>query len=299
MKSTVLLCMFSCITLLANAQIQEYNNVLIGTDSPALGVNIKTTFPNYTGDWYRGFSISNQNNSNSFLYFGGYGTSINGISQLKYGFIGADCTSPFISFLVNGNIGIGTKTPTSQLHLASDTDHALLISRTNGEYGFRIFRNAAEGNVYFQIGNTANSWETKIKIGEGEGSNSRLLFNPQGGNVGIGTENPTNKLDVNGTIRAKEVKVESNWADFVFKPDYQLRPLSEVAQFINANGHLPEIPTEKEVTQNGVSLGEMNVKLLQKIEELTLYLIKKENEIKYLNEKMSEINQRLDKLSKQ
>ena len=109
------------------------------------------------------------------------------------------------------------------------------------------------------------------------------------GNVGIGTENPANKLDVNGTIRAKEVKVESNWADFVFKPDYQLRPLSEVAQFINANGHLPEIPTEKEVAQNGVSLGEMNAKLLQKVEELTLYLIEKDKKINDLERRVKHL----------
>ncbi|WP_320052055.1 hypothetical protein [uncultured Acetobacteroides sp.] len=94
--------------------------------------------------------------------------------------------------------------------------------------------------------------------------------------VGIGTPNPQNLLDVNGTIRAKVVKVESGWADFVFKPDYQLKPLSEVEQFITANGHLQEIPTAKEVEQNGVNLGEMNVKLLQKVEELTLYSIAQE-----------------------
>ncbi|WP_320052040.1 hypothetical protein [uncultured Acetobacteroides sp.] len=120
------------------------------------------------------------------------------------------------------------------------------------------------------------------------GGNMNFFMNSNG-NVGIGTENPTNKLDVNGTIRAKEVKVESGWADFVFKPDYQLRPLAEVEQFISTNGHLPEIPTTKEVEQNGVSLGEMNAKLLQKVEELTLYVIdlkkevdklKKENNLK-------------------
>jgi hypothetical protein len=117
--------------------------------------------------------------------------------------------------------------------------------------------------------------------------------------VGIGTTNPQNLLDVNGTIRAKEVKVESGWADFVFKPDYQLKPLAEVEQFITTNGHLPEIPTEKEVAQNGVSLGEMNAKLLQKVEELTLYLIKQDGEIKSLNKKNEELEKEILNIKQQ
>jgi len=99
------------------------------------------------------------------------------------------------------------------------------------------------------------------------------------GYVGIGTSTPTNMLDVNGTIRAKEVKVESGWADFVFAPNYQLRSLAEVEEFIDQNGHLPDIPTAKEIEQNGVSLGEINAKLLQKVEELTLYIIQQNKRI--------------------
>lgn len=84
-----------------------------------------------------------------------------------------------------------------------------------------------------------------------------------------------------GTIRATEVKVEATpWPDFVFAPDYKLRPLHEVEQFIKQHNHLPDIPSNATVEADGIGLGEMNAKLLQKIEELTLYLIelKKENE---------------------
>lgn len=107
----------------------------------------------------------------------------------------------------------------------------------------------------------------------------RLAINKEG-NVGIGTSSPQNKLDVAGTIRATEVKVEAGWADFVFDKDYKLPTLLEVENLINKHKHLPDIPSEKEVKENGVSLGEMQAKLLQKIEELTLYVIdlKKENE---------------------
>lgn len=93
-------------------------------------------------------------------------------------------------------------------------------------------------------------------------------------NVGIGTMNPTEKLSVKGKIRAQEIKVEmSNWADFVFAKDYVLPTLQETERHIQEKGHLPGIPSAMEVEKNGIELGDMNKKLLQKIEELTLYLI--------------------------
>ncbi|MDP5202037.1 hypothetical protein [Flavobacterium sp. DG2-3] len=115
----------------------------------------------------------------------------------------------------------------------------------------------------------------------GDGSQTNFFSGASfGGNVGIGTINPTNKLDVNGTIHSKEVKVDmTGWSDFVFKKEYNLPTLEEVEKHIVENGHLENIPNEEEVLKNGINLGEMNSKLLQKIEELTLYMIemKKEN----------------------
>ncbi len=99
------------------------------------------------------------------------------------------------------------------------------------------------------------------------------------GNVGIGTGNPTNKLAVSGTIKAKEVIVTvDGWSDFVFEDGYRLMPLAEVDEFINSHGHLPGIPSARAVELNGVRTGEMHVRLLQKIEELTLHLIRLEKE---------------------
>ncbi len=103
------------------------------------------------------------------------------------------------------------------------------------------------------------------------------------GKIGIGTANPSQKLDVNGTIRTREVNVTtSGWADYVFLPDYELKPLSEVERFIEEHGHLPNVPSEKEVLDNGVNLLQMNVKLLEKVEELTLYMIELQKEIEQL-----------------
>ena len=100
------------------------------------------------------------------------------------------------------------------------------------------------------------------------------------GNMGIGTTTPDYKLDVEGTIRARELKVDMQGADFVFEDDYQLRSLEEVQDFITTNKHLPDVAPAKEMQEKGVNQSEMNQMLLQKIEELTLYVIdlKKENE---------------------
>lgn len=94
------------------------------------------------------------------------------------------------------------------------------------------------------------------------------------GNVGIGTATPSEKLSVNGNIGAREVKVETtNWPDYVFDDDYALMPLSELEAYIKANKHLPGIPSAKEAEADGIGLAEMNRKLLEKVEELTRYVI--------------------------
>ncbi|MET3021360.1 hypothetical protein [Flavobacterium hydatis] len=123
------------------------------------------------------------------------------------------------------------------------------------------------------------------------------------GNIGIGVTNPKNKLDVNGTIHSKEVKVDlEGWSDFVFKKEYKLPTLEEVEKHISEKGHLENIPSEEEALKNGINLGEMNAKLLQKIEELTLYTIQQSKEIQTLkeeNKSFRSLSERLSKLEQQ
>lgn len=116
----------------------------------------------------------------------------------------------------------------------------------------------------------------------GSSTGTKGIYVSSSGNVRIGDGSmiPTNALEVNGTVRSKEVVVETNnWSDFVFDTEYELMSLSETDRYIHENGHLPDIPSASEVRENGIELGEMNALLLRKIEELTLYVIELEKEI--------------------
>lgn len=104
----------------------------------------------------------------------------------------------------------------------------------------------------------------------------------QNGNVGIGTMSPDEKLTVKGKIHTQEVMVDMKGPlvpDYVFAKDYRLKSLQEVEDYINENKHLPEIPSAQDIEKNGLMLAEMNMSLLKKIEEMTLYMIEQNKKI--------------------
>lgn len=182
-----------------------------------------------------------------------------------------------------GNIGVGTNVPIARLHIVNspqDSDGNTLILGVTGGSNLRLGYN------------TEYSWiqshgSKPLFINE-YGNNT--VLNRLDGNVGIGILNPTDKLSVNGNIRAREIKVENtNWPDYVFTAGHKLRSLPEVERFISDNQHLPEVPSAEEVREKGINLGEINAVLLKKIEELTLYLIEKDKEDKALKERIERL----------
>lgn len=101
------------------------------------------------------------------------------------------------------------------------------------------------------------------------------------------------KLSVDGLILAREVVVSMNhWADYVFNKEYNLMPIEEVKKFINDNKHLPGIPKGNEITENGLNIGDANRLLMQKIEELTLYIIQMEESKKELEKRINKLEQK-------
>ena len=215
---------------------------------------------------------------------------------------------PKLSLTNSGFLGIGTTNPSAELEVKSvSNNHAEIHinSSTNGKSSIIRFQDAGT-NTWGLLSNYPNP--DKLSIYNYHNNSNAMVFDING-NVGIGTTNPNGwKLSVNGQIRAKEIKVETGWSDFVFENNYNLPTLKEVENHIKEKGHLKDIPSAKEVEKNGIYLGEMDSKLLQKIEELTLYTIqqqkeieilrKEKEELKSINTKLLEIQKRLEKLEK-
>ncbi len=177
------------------------------------------------------------------------------------------------------------------------TGDQLIKGKINLEPGNHIlFGNPTGNRVRLQLWTNGQTYLDfypfmHIRGGSSDGNLSYVMSFASSGNVGIGTTNPTNKLDVNGTIRAKEVRIENtNWPDYVFSKNYQLPSLTEVSRHIEENKHLPGIPSAEEVAKEGINISEMNSKLLQKIEEMTLYIIQQEKRIEILEKKIEKQN---------
>ena len=166
-------------------------------------------------------------------------------------------------------------------NLVSGTTFAGSVALGNG--------NSTNANYAIAVGlGINNAVSNSLMIGVNDNSKMTFLSN---GNVLIAkttqAPNSTYKLDVNGTIRANKVVVNTTGADFVFDSTYNLLPLQEVETFIQQNKHLPNIPSATEMQKNGLDMGDQQTKLLQKVEELTLYLIEQSKKIEQLQ---SEIN---------
>ena len=137
------------------------------------------------------------------------------------------------------------------------------------------------------------NWYAYLQGVQASGSTyGNIILNSAGGNVGIGTTNPQALLAVKGTIYCTRLKVTpltntTDWPDYVFANDYKLLSLDSVENYVKTNKHLPEIPSAQEVVNNGLDVADNQKAMLQKIEELTLYIIQQQKAIKSLNDKVT------------
>ena len=284
-------------------------NVGIGTTSPDRKltvqghVNIGGTSNAHL--WVRhinGKEPATAQDSNLYLNYGnGHDVHIGGASYAS----GSDLYIPKGKIIVGG---ASTDVPLAVRAYSED-----VISRFENKTssdkvkGIRLTaRNSNDQYKYLDLAIDAE--HEKIGLGVGTSSGNlpiaktnldlaQIVIDRNGGKVGIGTANPDEKLAVNGTIHAKEVRVDlNNWPDYVFESTYKLPTLEELEQQIKEKGHLPNIPSAEEVEKNGAQLGEMNKKLLEKIEELTLYTIQQEKDNKKMLLIIEKLEERISEL---
>lgn len=204
---------------------------------------------------------------------------------------------------IQGQVGIGTAAPFQKLSIQDGQlyfGHSATNQFESGRLRFSEYASGHYQGAFIHYDGSNNVFN--IGVHEPGGTNladdkNAISIRRSNGNVGVGLA-PTNfKLEVNGSIKGTTLHTATqNWSDFVFYDEYELRTLEEVEKHIAEKGHLPEIPSEAEVTKNGINLGEMDAKLLQKIEELTLYMIDMNKRMKQIETENTELKEKVKSL---
>jgi hypothetical protein len=223
---------------------------------------------------YNNNVVLNHQESGSFtLINNGLGLRLEENGNISVG----DNSNAYFSVNTDGNVGIGTDEPVAKLEvkgILSDFNYLIGL-----EQGYGIFSD---------------------NIGNGIGGETRLWFNtPNNGSIVFGPRSSENNLN-NIRFRAQKSRFEGNlevvgsatvcqivvepigWCDYVFEDDYELMELSDLELFVKSNKHLPDVPSEAEIFESGIDVAEMNMMLLEKVEELTLYIIQLQKEVEAL-----------------
>lgn len=313
-----------------------------GTDMLANSTSVDIGLNSITAGWARAFRVVNTSGSNG-LDGGTFGVIGTGATP-SYIYMAIPTDQPtgynstkILSLNNSGNVGIGTTTPVSIFQVSNGFVKASIgaaggadLNYGTSYLGFNAARDASKnwqinsdgahngagvifgdvyGNILFApITSSATGTSAQTLTDLNVKSNIVMKISNTG-NVGIGTGTtaPDAKLAVNGDIHATQVKVTATvpGPDYVFDNDYKLITLPEIKDYITKNHHLPEIPSAVQIAKEGLDLGDMNLRLLKKVEELTLYLIDKDAKLQLQQKQIEDqqkINQSLqeqiDKLAK-
>jgi hypothetical protein len=216
----------------------------------------------------------------------------------------------------SGNVGIGITTEASDKFTVANGniclwENSFLYKKTfSGSTATFNIRSAITGE-HIWMGNQTNHILTLGTNSQGmmdfipnTGSNDHCIIVYKGSAVDASTISTINKqkysLFVVGGILSEDFAIgpQSSWADHVFNCNYKLRNLNEVENYIKSNKRLPDIPSAAEVQENGYTLHDMNVKLLQKVEELTLYSIEQNKKIEQLEDVVNSYQTLLEKVER-
>ncbi|MBX7142541.1 MAG: hypothetical protein K1X63_15815 [Chitinophagales bacterium] len=270
-------------------------NTGMGTSSPQVRLHLSGTDEvlrlDGTNPYMQFFSASAakayiQSTGNDFR-LGTVGTNTSGKVQITAG------SSTAMTINSSGNVGIGTTSPAGKLHLKGNNE----VLRIEGTDAFIQFYSGTTAKAFiwrtgndFKLGTSTGNSTGRMILGTAGGGDQLWLL--ADGRVSIGTSAAATgyKLSVDGKVMCEELRVEmSPWADYVFHEDYKLRPLTEVESFIQANKHLPGVPSAAEIESAGLDVGQMQATMMEKIEELTLYVIDLQKQNDELRMKVSQI----------